>query len=442
MPETRYAKTPDGVHLAYHVVGNGPIDVMWIHSMQGGLEILWEEPRIRSLSEKVAAFARLIRHDMRATGLSDRHTPLPDLETQTQDILTVLDEVGSHSVVLFTAGNYVGPLFAATHPKRTRALCYFDPAAREIQTRDYPWGEAPEDAARELTELEYKWGRDAHAGSMISKVAPPMRGDRDLVRWYAKLSRHWVAPGDAIELHRRLNETDIRDVLPTIKVPTACIVRRFEEGIEEARYVTGLIPGAQLIVLDGDERWSAGGDQDALVGAVREFIGMSPAVDTGGTRLRTILFTDMVGSTSLATRVGDVAWKSLLTRHHEVVRAELARAGGFEEDAAGDGFFATFDGPVRAITAAQAMIGGLEPLGIQIRAGVHTGEVETIDGKSGGVAVHIGARVAALARPSEILVSRTVMDLVAGSRLVFEDAGERELKGVPDRWRLYRVVSP
>jgi pimeloyl-ACP methyl ester carboxylesterase len=173
MPETRYARTPDGVHLAYHVIGDGPIDLMWIHSMQGGLEIPWEEPRVRSLSEKIASFGRLIRHDMRATGLSDRHTHLPDLETQARDILTVLDEVGSHSVVLFSDGNYVGPLFAATYPKRTRALCYFDPGAREIRTSDYPWGESPEEAARELAELEYKWGRDAHAGSMISSVTPP-----------------------------------------------------------------------------------------------------------------------------------------------------------------------------------------------------------------------------------------------------------------------------
>jgi class 3 adenylate cyclase len=268
-----------------------------------------------------------------------------------------------------------------------------------------------------------------------------MRADRGLIRWYAKLTRHWVAPGDAVELLRRQNETDIRDVLPTVKVPTACIVRRFEEGIEEARYVTDLIPGAKLIVLDGDEHWSAGGDQDALVRAVLEFIGVSRAADAVDTRLRTLLFTDIVGSTSLAAGIGDVAWKELLARHHEVVRAELVRSEGFEEDTAGDGFFATFDGPARTIRAAQAMIGSLEPLGIQIRVGVHTGEVETIDGKSGGVAVHIGARIAALAGPSEILVSRTVKDLVAGSRLVFEDAGEHELKGVPDRWRLYRAVN-
>jgi class 3 adenylate cyclase/ribosomal protein S18 acetylase RimI-like enzyme len=440
-PETRYAKTPDGVHIAYQAIGDGPIDVLWIHTMLGGLEIMWEHPRIRSMSEKVASFGRLIRHDMRATGLSDRHTPLPDLETQARDILTVLDAVGSHSVVLFSAANPVGPFFAAAYPRRTRALCYFDPGAREVRTDDYPWGMTVDEAARELIELEYTWGRDAHAGALISTVAPTMKGDRDLVRWYAKTSRHWVAPGDAVELVRRLNDTDIRDILPTINVPTACIVRRFEEGIDQAEHVTGLIPDAELIVLGGDEHWTAGGDQDELVDTIRDFVGMSRPAAPTDSRLRALLFTDIVNSTSTAARLGDDAWKEVLARHHQVVRDELARSDGVEEDTAGDGFFATFDGPARAIRCAQAIIEALKPLGVEIRAGLHTGEVQVIDGKPGGIAVHIGARVASRAGASEILVSQTVKDLVAGSRLEFEDAGEHELKGVPNRWHLYRVVG-
>jgi pimeloyl-ACP methyl ester carboxylesterase len=440
VPETRYAKTPDGVHIAYHVIGDGPIDILWLHTMQGGLEIMWEQPRIRTMSEKLASFGRLIRHDMRATGLSDRNTPLPDLETQARDILTVLDAVGSHSVVVFSAANPAGPFFAAIHPRRTRALCLFEPNARTIRADDYPWGDTPEEAARELIELEHTWGRDAHAGAMMSSVTPSLRGDRDLVRWYAKLARHWVAPGDAVELVRRLNETDLREVLPTIKVPTACIVRRFEEGIEEAEHVTRLIPDARLIVLDGTEHWTAAGDQDAMVNAIREFVGVSRPAETGA-GLRAILFTDIVDSTSMATRLGDASWGDLLARHHAVIREELARHGGREEDTAGDGFFATFDGPARAIRCARAIVAGLSPLGVRIRAGVHAGEVETIDGKPGGIAVHIGARVASRAGVSEILVSRTVKDLVAGSGFTFEDAGEHELKGVPDRWHLYRVVA-
>jgi class 3 adenylate cyclase len=440
-PETRYARTPDGAHIAYHVVGDGPVDVLWIHAMQGGLEVLWEQPRVQALTEKVASFGRLIRHDMRATGLSDRNTPLPDLETQARDILAVLDAVGSHSAVIVSAGNPVGPLFAAAYPRRTRALCCFDPVARWIRSDTYPWGSTTEEAARELADLEGTWGRDSFAGALIASVAPALRGDRDVVRWYAKVCRHWVAPGDAVELIRRLNETDITDILPTINVPVACIVRRFEEGIEEAEYVTGLIPGAELIVLDGDERWTAAGDQDSLVGAIRDFVGASHPADGADARLRAILFTDIVGSTSTAADIGDVAWKALLGRHHAILRDELARAGGTEEDTAGDGFFATFDGPARAIRCAQSIMRALEPLGIEIRAGLHAGEVQTIEGRSGGIAVHIGARVASLAGPSEILVSQTVKDLVAGSRLVFEEAGEHELKGVADRWHLYRVVG-
>jgi class 3 adenylate cyclase len=429
------------VHIAYHVIGDGPFDILWINAMQGSIEVLLEHPRVQALNERVAAFGRLIRHDMRGTGLSDRHSGLPDLETQARDILTVLDAVGSHEAVLFSAGNPVGPFFAASFPRRTRALCFFDPGARWIRTAGYPYGPSAEEAARELAEVEETWGRDAYAGAVIASVAPSMRGERGLIRWYAKLTRHWVAPGDAVELVRRLNETDIRDVLATIGVPTACIVRRFEEGIEEAEYVTGLIPDAELIVLDGDEHWSAGGDQDALLGAILEFIGVRRPVDTGGSRLRTILFTDIVGSTSTAAEIGDAAWRELLAGHHDVFRAELARADAVEEDTAGDGFFATFDGPVRAIRCARSIVEAVRRLGLEIRAGVHIGEVETIDGRPAGIAVHIGARVAGLAGPSEILVSRTVRDLVAGSRLEFADAGEHELKGIPDRWRVYRVVG-
>jgi class 3 adenylate cyclase len=440
VPETRYAKTTDGVHIAYHVIGEGPIDIIWLHTMIGGLELMWEQPRIQAMSERFTSFARLIRHDMRATGLSDRNTALPDLETQAKDILAVLDAVGSYSTVLFSASNPVAPFFAATFPDRTRALCYFDPSARTIKIADYPWGSTPVEAAQELVDIEQTWGRDSYAGATQAEVAPPLRGDRELIRWYARMTRHWVAPGDAVELIRRSHETDVRDILPTIRVPTVCIVRQFNEGIDEAEYVARQIPNAQFIVLEGNEHFTAGGDQAALVDAVREFIGMSRPADSAS-QLRTILFTDIVGSTTLAVSLGDLAWRDRVTRHHQVVREELAQFGGREEDTAGDGFFATFEGPALAIRCAQAIIEGLKPLGIQIRAGVHTGEVETIEGKPHGIAVHIGARVASRSGPSEILVSRTVKDLVAGSGVQLQDAGEHELKGVPDRWRLYRVVS-
>jgi class 3 adenylate cyclase len=439
VPETRYAKTSDGVHLAYHVVGDGPVDVLWLHSFQGGLEVLWEHRNFRTLTEKLNAFARVIRLDMRATGLSDRHPPLPDLETQVRDVLAVLDAVGSWSTVIVSAGNPVGPLFAATHPRRTRALCYFDPGARGIRSEDYPFGMT--EAERELDWVEKTWGTDSFAAAWMAEVAPTMVDDRDLIRWYARVTRHWVAPGDAVELMRRENETDIRDVLPTINVPTLCIAREFEGGTAEAEYVTGLIPGAQLVILPGTERWSAAGDQDSLVDAIRAFVGITPPAHESDSLLRALLFTDIVDSTSVAARLGDARWRDLVQSHHDAVRLQLRTHHGVEEDTAGDGFFATFDGPVRALRCARGIMEAVRDLGIQIRAGVHAGECQMIDGKAGGIGVAIGARVCAAAHPSEILASQTVKDLVAGSGLTFEHRGSHELKGVPGKWHLYAVSS-
>lgn len=439
IPETRYAKTADEVHVAYHVVGDGPVDVMWLHSFIGGLEVLCEHPRVRSLTEKLNSFARVIRHDMRATGLSDRHRPLPDLETQVGDMLAVLDAVGSWSTVIVSAGNPAGALFAATHPRRTRAFCYFDPSARAIRSEDYPFGETDEEAERDLETIEATWGADAYAAAMLAELVPGMTADRDLVRWYARVMRHWVAPGDAVELMRRWNETDICDVLHTIHVPTLCLARGFEGGTAEAEHVTGLIPGARLAVLPGTEHWSAGGDQDSLVAAIREFVGVTPAVHKSDSFLRAVLFTDVVDSTSIAAGLGDAAWRDLAERHHETVRRLLEVHGGTEEDTAGDSFFATFDGPVRAVRCARAIVDAVRDLGIEVRAGVHAGECQVIDGKTAGIAVVIGARICAAARASEVLASQTVKDLVAGSGLVFEGRGEHELKGVPGRWRLYSV---
>jgi len=442
VPETRYAKTPDGVHLAYHVVGDGPVDGLWLHTFQGGLEVQWEHAHIRALTEKLNAFARVIRYDMRATGLSDRHPPLPDLETQVRDLLAVLDVVGSWSTVIVSAGSPAGPLFAATHPRRTRALCYFDPSARgRVRSEDYPFGLTEDEAERELEWIERTWGTDSFAAAWMAYVAPTMVDDRHLVRWYAKVTRHWVAPGDAVELMRRWNETDIRDVLPTITVPTLCLAREFEGGTAEAEHVTGLIPGAQLVILPGTERASAEGDQDSLVDAIRSFVGVTPPTHHSDSLLRAVLFTDIVDSTAIAARLGYAGWRDLVERHHEAVRLQLRTYHGTEEDTAGDGFFATFDGPVRALRCSRGIMEAVHDLGIQIRAGVHAGECQMIDGKASGIGVAIGARVCAMARPSETLVSQTVKDLIAGSGLTFEDRGSHELKGVPGAWHLYAVSS-
>jgi class 3 adenylate cyclase len=310
-----------------------------------------------------------------------------------------------------------------------------------VQADGYPWGLSSEEAAQEEIDIVRTWGRDAHAGSMITENAPSLRGDRDVIRWYARLCRHWVAPGDAAELMRQYNETDLRDVLPTIDVPTLCVARRFEGGTDQAAYVTGLIPGAELVVLEGEDQWSAAGDQEALVGAVRTFVGAAETSREAASPLRALLFTDIVDSSITAERLGDAAWGELLARHNATVRRAVVEADGTVVDSAGDGFFATFDGPARAVRCARGIVGAVRELGLEIRAGVHTGEVETIDGKPGGIAVHVAARVAALGGPSEVLVTRTVKDLVAGSRLSFEDAGEHDLKGVSGSWQLFRVTG-
>jgi class 3 adenylate cyclase len=378
---------------------------------------------------------------MRATGLSDRHAPLPDLETQVRDIITVLDAVGSRSTVIVSAGNPAGAMFAAMHPRRTRAFCYFDPGARGTRSEDYPFGDSNEEAERELESLENSWGRDAFAAEMLAYIVPTEVADRDLVRWYAKVTRHWVGPGDAAELTRRWNETDIRGVLPTISVPVLCLAREFEDGTEEAEYVAGLIPGARLMILPGTERASAEGDQDPLVDAIRAFVGVTSPEREGDSRLRAVLFTDIVNSTSVAAQLGDARWRDLLQRHHVTIRTQLERYHGREEDTAGDGLFATFDGPVRALDCARRIIEAIADLGIQIRAGVHAGECQVIDGKTAGIAVAIGARICRTAHPAEILVSQTVKDLVAGSELTFEERGSHELKGVPGEWRLYSLTD-
>lgn len=441
VPETRYAIADDGVHIAYHVVGDGPVDILWIHSFNGGLELQWEHHLIPALTEKLNTFARVIRHDMRGTGLSDRYAGLPDLETEARDVIAVLDAAGSRSTVIVSAGNVVAPLVAATYPRRVRALCLFDPEARGTAAEGYPWGVTEGEAQADIKAAREGWGTDAYAAEFMEAVAPSLSGDRELIRWYARLQRHWAAPGDAVELLRRSYETDIRDVLPSIGVPTLCIVREFEEGIEAAEYVARTIPGATLVTLPGSERYSAAGDQDALVAAIRDFIGVAPSGVASGRALRAVLFTDIVASTETAFRLGVDEWKALLERHHELVRAELATFDGVEVDTAGDGFFATFEGPAAAVRCAEAIARKVRDLGIEIRAGVHVGECEVIDGHLGGPTAAIGARVGALAGPSEVLVSQTVKDLVAGSGLTFADAGEHELKGVPDRWRLYRVAA-
>jgi class 3 adenylate cyclase/alpha-beta hydrolase superfamily lysophospholipase len=445
VPETRYARTPGGLSIAYWVVGDGPTDLLWLTGFMGNLEVMWEQPLVASFFSRLAASGyRVIYHDHRATGLSDRTTSLPDLETQVDDIRTVLDAATSWSTVVAGNGWGIAPaaLFASTFPDRVRSLVLHAASGRMARAPDYPWGIDEDEYLRDFRMAEEAWGTKAYAAYVLSSVAPSMVNDRAFVDWYAKMMRHWATPSSAAALTRQYYELDVRSVLPTIRVPTLVLSRHWKDP-EEDDYVAGLISGAKHLRLPGGDWMPFTGDQDAVIDAIRTFLGPEPvrSTDERSTLLQAILFTDIVDSTELISRLGDRAWKDLLERHHALVRQQLARFRGVEVDTAGDGFYANFDGPARAVRCAVAIATEVTSLDIRIRAGVHAGECEVIDGKCGGLAVSLGARVASMAGPGEVLVSQTVKDLVAGSGLTFEDAGEHELKGVPDRWRLYRLVT-
>ena len=429
-PETRYARTPDGVSLAFHVVGDGPVDLLWLHALMGSLEVMWEHDVMRAFTAKLAAFARVIRHDMRATGLSGRAAELPNLETQVQDVAAVLDAVGSRSTVLVGTGPgaHVALLFAATYPARTRALCLWD---------FFAWaGNAYQ--PRDLDLLTRSWGTEAAAAAAMADVAPSLVGDREFIRWLAKVHRHFVPPDAAADLLKSALATDIRPILPAIHVPTLVLAREWSQH-EQDREVAREIDGSTFVLLPGAERASFAGDTDALAEAIRRFLGAETTPMTSRTLLRAVVFTDIVGSTEHLARVGDRAWRELIVAHDERARRAVEGYAGRIVKSTGDGVLAVFEGPAHAVRATLEIARSMLDLGVQIRAGVHIGELETVGDDVTGVAVNIGARIAAIAGPSEVLVSQTVKDLTAGSDLVFDDAGLHELKGVPDPWHLYRV---
>ena len=444
-PETRYAKTADGVHIAYQVVGHGPVDMVFVMGWVTNIEVMWDEPGFARLLDRLATFSRLILFDKRGVGLSDRvpEERLPDLETRMDDVRAVMDAVGSERAVVFgvSEGGPMSMLFAATYPERTIALALYGTLA-DFTARDPDYKEDPD---AYLARMEGSWGSLEFArGEIADWGAPGHESDERLVTWLASYMRKAASPGAAVALERMNSEINATHALPSIHVPTLVIARDgdIDFPIDRVREMAGRIAGATLVVIPGSEHWIWVGDPDAIVDEVQRFVVALGEAEAELDRvLATVLFTDVAGSTEKAAELGDRRWKELVEEHHRRVRGQLARYRGVEVDTAGDGFFASFDGPARAVRCARSIVDAVAPLGIEVRAGVHTGEVQTIDSKVGGMAVVIGARVGATAGPSEVLVSQTVKDLVAGSGLVFEDAGEHELKGVPDRWRLYRVTA-
>ena len=434
--QTRYAKSGD-VHIAYQVVGEGPPDVVVVNGWVISLELYWDDPGWSSFFRRLASFSRLIMFDKRGTGLSDRVSvrEMPTLEERMDDVRAVMDAVGSKRAFVFgiSEGGPMSMLFAATYPERTSGLALYGSFPRFTSQDDYPWGFAPELLEPMLEQAERTWGDGTFSGSLLAPSELPER-----LPYFARMEREGASPGAMIALVRMLAEIDVRPVLPSISVPTL-IVHRDRDAIapiEGARYMAAQILGARLVELEGEHSPLAG-DTDAILDHVEEFVTGQRGQREPDRVLSTVMFTDIVDSTARAAALGDRRWSELLEGHHDLVREQLRRFGGQEVKTIGDGFLATFDGPARGIRCALATVDAAREAGVSLRAGLHTGECERRGGDISGIAVHTGARVAALAGADEVLVSRTMKDLVAGSGLRFEDRGTRTLKGIPDEWQLF-----
>ncbi len=442
VPGTLYATAEDGVSIAYQIVGDGPVDLVLELENWGNVEVMWELDALRDLFERFSRFSRLVLHDRRATGLSGG-VSFPNLETRVKDLLAVLDAIRSPRTVLFgdvTSGAAFA-LFAASYPNRAASLVWHRAEATSRWSPEYPWGGTPEERRKEAALVRNEMGSRELAHKWLVSFAPRLAGDEHLETLMARLDRHFMAPSTAAEWIQVASETDVTTVLPLLRCPT--LVLDYEQSSTEAaesRYVQSMIPGAQLQLVSGDPYKLPYGDRKQIVGAVQAFIGREHANGASATVLGTVLFTDIVGSTKSQAAMGDLAWADVIRRHHTIVREALRRWQGVENDTAGDGFYATFDGPARAIRCALDIVTRLSEIGLEIRAGIHTGECEVFDGKRSGLAVTIGSRIAGIAGPREVLVSRTVKDLTAGSGFSFHEKGEHELKGVPEQWQLYRVV--
>ncbi|MGZ8631679.1 MAG: adenylate/guanylate cyclase domain-containing protein [Actinomycetota bacterium] len=445
-PGVAFARAPDGAYLAYQAFGDGPIDIVWQDDFFSFVDEWWDDPAGRALYEGMARFARVVLHDRRGTGCSSRDGGPANLETRVSDTLAVMDTVGARRPVVggVHEGGASMVLLAATHPERVRSLVWFRPVPRATAAADYPWGVGPEyiEKDRAITE---DWGTEAYARAFMELNADVMEGpwsSEAYVAYLARLTRRTCTPDVAEQLNRIWYETDVRGVLPTVQVSTLLIVDQENSDLDLAGiggHVAELMPDAQVepyMPMDKD----LAGVREGLE-QIRRFIGVERPPDDLDSVLATVLFTDIVDSTKRSAELGDRDWSTVRRRHDEIVRTELGRHRGREIKTMGDGFLATFEGPARGVHCARAIVDRVRELGLEIRAGLHTGEIE-LDGEDiAGIAVSIGARVGALAGPSEVFVSRTVKDLTAGSGLMFADAGEHELKGVPDRWQLYRVTD-
>jgi pimeloyl-ACP methyl ester carboxylesterase len=440
-PDTLYARSKDG-NVAYQVVGDGPQDLVVISSWLNNIDAMWEEPSLAHFLRRLATFNRLLCFDKRGAGASDTVSlaELPTLEQWSDDVRTVMAAAGSERAALLGlgAGGQMAMLFAATYPEQTSALILVNSSARRLRDVDYPWGLPADRLPLRLERIEELWG----TGDNLDFIAPSVAGDADFRRRYARFERFAMGPRAARAILAAGWESDLRNVLPAIQVPTLVLHRAGDRFIrsDHGRYLAKHIRGAKFVELAGEDHLFYVGETEPIIAEIREFLtGMRTVPDIDRV-LATILFTDIVGSTERAADIGDRAWRELIGLHNDITRRELVRYRGREIRFTGDGFLITFDGPARAIHSANAIGHAMQSLGIKIRAGLHTGEIQYTDDDIDGIAVHIGARILAEAGAGEIVVSSTVKDLVAGSGIQFSDRGVHVFKGVPGQWHLYAAA--
>jgi class 3 adenylate cyclase len=443
-PDIRYARSAD-VSIAYQELGEGPLDLVVVRGSLAHLDSVWEQPLFADHVQKLASFAHVLLFDKRGMGLSDRLRSVPTLEARMDDARAVMDAAGVEQAAFFAAheGARLAALFAATYPERTTGLVLFDPSPKGRRAPDYPWARSDEEWRTWLKEVEERWGSAEFFHAQLNEYAPSRADDEGFHAWYARHMRQSASPGAAVAFQRMVMEGDVADVLPAIRVPTLVLHRAGTAG--PAHYVAERIPGAVSREVPGlvdGYSWADPVGNALLLDATREFLEQLTGPATPERVLATILFTDIVGSTKRAAELGDAEWRRLLGRHDALVRQRLAEFHGAEVNTTGDGFVASFDGPFRAIECAAAIQEDVRTLGLEIRAGAHTGEAEVVGGRIGGIVLHIAARVAAEAAAGEILVSSTVKDLVAGAGLEFDDRSTHVLKGVPGEWRLFAVRMP
>lgn len=442
---TRYARAADGTHIAYQVTGTGQIDIVFLRAWHSDIEHEWNDPVITRIFRRLESVGRLIRFDRRGMGLSDRLRPrtAATIEERLDDLRAVLDACGSPAAFLVALGNgaMVCAPFAATYPERTLGLMLWTPSARLRWSPEYPWGVREEELPARMERLRNEWGTRQGALRRIEDGAPSRANDEPFINWMIEQQRRSGSAENAVALAQLYYDTDISDTLPAIHVPVVVMARSGGRRRDEARHVAARIPSARLVILPGEDDLAISGDTDAVTREIESFIDLvvGTSVPDTGRVLATLLFSDVVGATARAAAVGDRAWSALLEDHHRRALRLIQRHRGRLIDEAGDGILAAFDGPGRAIRCAQALVDDVRKLGLEVRVGVHTGECEVAGDRLRGLAVHISARVAALAGPSQVLVSGTVKDLVAGADFEFGEHGRHELKGVPGEWPIYEV---